>query len=76
MKIFNKIKILLLIFFSTILFSCNHHAEDKIIVVGVKQVNLKDYKYKYELDFFIRNQYLYSNEIYQIGDTLNLKCND
>lgn len=73
MKTFKILFILLII---TLLVSCHHYAEDKLIVVGVKQVNLKDYKYKYELDFFMRNQYLYSNEIYQIGDTLNLKCND
>jgi hypothetical protein len=62
----------LFILLASVLFSCHNHTYENIIVVGVEEGD-KNYKYKYELDFFVGNQFLYSNEVYHVGDTLNAR---
>tara|TARA_R110000823_G_scaffold229786_1_gene356678 strand:+ start:498 stop:644 length:147 start_codon:yes stop_codon:yes gene_type:complete len=46
--------------------------EDKLVVITIKEGN-EDYKYRYYIEAFPSYQVLYSNEKYNIGDTLNCR---
>lgn len=50
--------------------SCHNIMYEKELVVnGVKSGN-KEYKYRYFIEAFPADQVLYSNEVYQVGDTI------
>ena len=63
-----KILIVIVVLFLT---ACNNDfVYDYVIVSEVSLVTLKEHKYKVGLDFAVSTQYLYTNEIYNAGDTL------
>jgi hypothetical protein len=72
LKIKNRVKYFLYTFLCAVFFtSCHNHINEYTVVKSVELYNKKQ-KYKVELEFYVGNQYLYTNKIYQVGDTLYL----
>lgn len=58
--------------------SCHNHINEYTVVTEVQAYKTGNTKYRVELDFNFATQYLYTNETYQVGDTLYLSkkyCN-
>ena len=60
---------LCLVFFS----SCSNHINDYTVVKSIEANTMSKQKYKVELDFFMVNQYLYTDTVFAVGDTLWLR---
>jgi hypothetical protein len=61
--------VLCLVFFS----SCHNHINEYTVVKSIEANTMSKQKYKVELDFFMANQYLYTDTVFAVGDTLWLR---
>jgi hypothetical protein len=52
------------------LFSCHNHMNEYTIVKSVKANSIGKEKYRVELEFQLANQYLYTDSVFAVGDTL------
>lgn len=58
-----------------LLSSCHCIMYEKELVVNEVQKGNREYKYRYFLEAFPVDQVLYSNKVYQVGDTLKACAN-
>ena len=54
-------------------FSCHNHINEYTIVKSVKVNTIGKEKYRVELEFKFANQYLYTDSVFAVGDTLWLR---
>lgn len=66
-------KLLIILFVGCLLMSCHSHINEYAIVKSISTATDYGYKYRVELDFIVFNQYLYTNENFNVGDTLYFK---
>ena len=54
-------------------YSCHNNIKEYTIVKSVKTNSIGKEKYRVELEFQIANQYLYTDSVFAVGDTLWLR---
>jgi hypothetical protein len=53
--------------------SCHNHINEYTVVKSIKANTVGKQKYRVELDFYMVNQYLYTDSVFAVGDTLWLR---
>lgn len=62
-----------IIILSLFLTSCTSYIYDYVIIKSIQLNHANDYKYRVELQENHGTTYLYTNDLYQVGDTLFTK---